>query len=84
MSNHVNQNNDEQVDFSTLLNSAENFQYARPRWLLNDNVYDQEWLASQVAIDIEFFRNNKDKALKINFNKKVSDKETLTDQINEP
>ena len=84
MSESANLKDDEFVDFSKLVDSAEKFEYGLPRWLLNDSIYDQEWLASKVAIDIDYYRKNKNKALKINFKRKISDGEYLTDAINEP
>lgn len=84
MSENANLKDDDFVDFSKLVDSAEKFEYEMPRWLLNDNVYDQEWLASKVAVDIDYYRKNKNKALKINFKRKISDVEYLTDAINEP
>jgi hypothetical protein len=84
MSKNPNLKDDEYIDFSKLVDSAEKFEYALPRWLVNDNIYDNVWLASKVAIDIAYYRKNKDKALKINFKRKVSGAEYLTDPINEP
>jgi hypothetical protein len=84
MSESANLIDDDFVDFSKLIDSAGKFEYEMPRWLLNDNIYDQEWLASKVAIDIDYYRKNKNKALKINFKRKISDVEYLTDGNNEP
>ncbi|CAK2489579.1 Integrase [Vibrio crassostreae] len=74
----------ELVDPAQLIDIAKNASYSKPRWMMNDSIYDHVWLTSKTGLDISYFRKHKDKAMKVNFDRMVSDNESLTAPINKP
>ncbi|MEZ8804256.1 hypothetical protein AB6D78_24160 [Vibrio splendidus] len=57
--------------------------YPKPRWMLNDSVYDKTWLLSKLGMEISFFEKNKHKSSTCSFEKRTAPNEHLTDKINE-
>ncbi|MGK0271346.1 MAG: hypothetical protein ACI88H_002004 [Cocleimonas sp.] len=66
-------------DLPDIINSSS---YPKPRWMLNESVYDTTWLLSKLGIEVSFFKKNKDKARRLSFKKEVAPNEYLTDKIN--
>jgi len=68
-------------DLSMLVNASV---FPKPRWMINDAVYDKTWLLSKLGIEISFFEKNKKKSSTCSFKKRTAPNEHLTDKINEP
>lgn len=74
----------ELVNPNDLPEIVNNSSYSKPRWMLNESVYDTTWILSKLGIEISFYEKNKDKASKFSFNRKIApNEEYLTDKINE-
>lgn len=64
-------------DITTIL---KNKRFPRPRWLINSDIEDNIWYVSQVGVDIDFFKQNTTHCNKINFKRKISPIDNLTDK----
>ncbi|MGF1862960.1 hypothetical protein [Photobacterium profundum] len=73
----------ELVEPNDLLGIINNSSYPKPRWMLNESIYDKTWLLSKLGIEVSFFEQHKNKATKHSFKKKVAPNEYLTDKKNE-
>tara|TARA_R110001583_G_C5668839_1_gene410510 strand:- start:6396 stop:8408 length:2013 start_codon:yes stop_codon:yes gene_type:complete len=57
--------------------------YPKPRWMMNNSNYDNEWMMAKAGFDIPTIISTKT-CNKLSFKREISPGEYLTDKINEP
>lgn len=71
------------ISENELIDILDNSLYPTPRWMMNDSVYDDEWLMAKVGHDAPTLISTKT-CHKLSFKRLISSGEYLTDKINEP
>lgn len=69
----------EKIALSELQDIVATSNYPKPRWMLNESIYDTTWIMSKVGIDRNFFIENPKKASRHSFSRTVAPGVLLTD-----
>lgn len=69
----------EKVSLPELQDIVATSTYPKPRWMLNESVYDTTWIISKVGIDRNFFLKNPKKASRHSFSRTIAPGVLLTD-----
>ncbi|SDK26331.1 hypothetical protein SAMN04488540_12331 [Ferrimonas sediminum] len=72
-----------QISENDLLDFLDSSIYPKPRWMMNDSIYDNEWMMAKSGFDSPTIINSKT-CNKLSFKKLISPGEYLTDKVNEP
>ncbi len=69
-------------DENEIVENPATYEYAKPSWMINDNIYDTVWKVTIVGLEVDYSKDlNLEK--KISFLKSVSETSLLTDFENE-
>ncbi|MBE4464862.1 hypothetical protein HJ014_09205 [Vibrio parahaemolyticus] len=71
----------EKIPLSELQGIVKTSSYPKPRWMLNESVYDTTWITSKVGVDRDYFLENPKKASKHSFKRAIAPGIFLTDPL---
>lgn len=80
--NHINEIR-ELVSPNDLIDLVDSSLYPKPRWMVNDSVYDKKWKMSKVGFDFPTNKENTRICSQLSFKRLIASGEYLTDKINQ-